>query len=78
VQVPKYLDSVPAEVPVGQRLVHNFPPARPRQRFGADGPRFWLEFGADGFRFWLEADTPNADRQSCDCHWDAPAHWSRY
>jgi len=78
VQAPNYLDSVPVVVPAGQRLVHNFPPARPSRRFGADGFRFLLEFGADGFRFWLEEDAPNPDRHPCECHWDAPAHWSRF
>ena len=77
-QAPNYLDSVPVVVPAGQRLVHNFPPARPSRRFGADGFRFLLEFGADGFRFWLEEDAPNPDRHPCECHWDAPAHWSRF
>jgi hypothetical protein len=60
-----YLTKVPTEIPSGTRLVHNFPPGRPRRRAGAGG-----------FRFWVEPDVADDRHGRCYCDWDAPAHWS--
>jgi hypothetical protein len=61
----RYLYAVPDVVRDGLRLVHNFPPGRPRRRPGSMG-----------FRFWVEPVDDNDRRAPCGCDWDAPAHFT--
>jgi hypothetical protein len=62
----EYLDKMPATVPPGKALVHNF--VRPTRRLGVNGFRAW---------FVDANDSRHSSRVECTCRW-APELGTHY